>query len=284
MIYYIIFFSLYGLSFLWAAFNILLYGNRPARSVGWLLIIIVLPLVGVILYIIFGINRKKFKFFRLNFNAKRRLYDFENFSENISEDEHPFSDDKYSRINDMLTASSDLPTLSGNEVVLLKDGEKTFDAIFEAMENAEKFIHAQYYILEKGEILTRMFEIFKQKVSEGVEVRLLYDALGSFELRRKHLKRLKKIGVQVFPILPLKFNTILTTINYRNHRKIVIIDGKLKVFGDNFTGVDSQNIKEYGSAIHVEFNSDPLSAIRNQLENVQKKVAAFGAFDATQHP
>ncbi|QHI36866.1 putative cardiolipin synthase YwiE [Kordia antarctica] len=229
MIYF--FYTVYALSFLWATFNILLYGDRPARSVGWILIIIILPIIGVTLYIIFGVNRKKFKFFRLNFNAKRRLYDFNKITKNIEEDEQPFVPKKYSKIDNLLKASSDFPTLEDNEVVLLKDGRITFDTIFEAMENAEKFIHAQYYILEKGDILDRIFKIFEQKISEGVEVRMLYDAVGSHDLKGKRLKRLKKIGVHIFPILPLKFNTILSTINYRNHRKILVIDGKIAFTG-----------------------------------------------------
>jgi cardiolipin synthase len=208
-----------------------LYGNRPARSIGWLLIVTSLPIIGIVLYIIFGINRKKFKFFRLNYNAKRRLYDFENITENITEDEHPFADTKYSKINDLLKTSSDFPALEGNDVVLLKNGKETFDTIFEAMENAEKFIHAQYYILEKGEILNRIFDIFERKIAEGVEIRMLYDAFGSYGLNRKRIKQLKKIGVQIFPILPLKFNTILSTLNYRNHRKILVIDGTLAFTG-----------------------------------------------------
>ncbi|MBC8753135.1 cardiolipin synthase [Kordia sp. YSTF-M3] len=225
------FYSIYIISLAWAIFNILLYGNRPARSIGWLLIVIILPIVGIVLYVIFGINRKKFKFFSLNYNAKRRLYDFENITENITEDEHPFADIKYSKINDLLKASSDFPALEGNDVVLLKNGQETFDTIFKAMENAEKFIHAQYYILEKGEILNRIFDIFERKIAEGVEIRMLYDAFGSSGLSQKRRKQLKKIGVEIFPILPLKFNTILSTLNYRNHRKILIIDGKL-----GFTG------------------------------------------------
>jgi cardiolipin synthase len=99
------------------------------------------------------------------------------------------------------------------------------------MENAEKFIHAQYYILEKGEILNRIFDIFERKIAEGVEVRMLYDAFGSYGLSRKRMKHLKKIGVHIFPILPLKFHTILSTLNYRNHRKILVIDGKLAFTG-----------------------------------------------------
>ncbi|WP_046756218.1 cardiolipin synthase [Kordia jejudonensis] len=238
------FYTIYIISFIWAAFNILLYGNRPARSVGWLLIIFSLPIAGVILYIVFGINRKKFKFFRLNFNAKRRLYDFKDIVHNIDEDEHPFSKKKYARMNDLLKQSSDFPALEGNEVVLLKEGKQTFDTIFNALEKAENFIHMQYYIVENGELLTRMLDIFERKIAEGVEIRILYDAFGSYGLKRKRLKQLKKIGAHVFPILPLKFNTILSTLNYRNHRKILIIDGTLAFTGgvnisDKYISADS---------------------------------------------
>ncbi|WP_142784594.1 cardiolipin synthase [Changchengzhania lutea] len=219
------FLILYAISTLWAILSIILYGNRPARSIGWIFVVIVFPILGVILYMLFGINRKKFRFFTLNFNAKRRLYDLNHTSENIEEFKHKFDSDKFGRIAKLLENSSGFPAIDGNSVTLLKNGQDTFDLIFKALHDAKYFIHLQYYILEEGEILDKLCALFQKKVEEGVEVRILYDALGSFGWKDKTIKKLKKTGVHVFPILPIKLSTILSTLNFRNHRKIIVIDG-----------------------------------------------------------
>ena len=227
----IAFYSIYGVSTLWAIFSILLYGNRPARSIGWLLIVIIFPIIGVLFYILFGVNRKKFKFFTLNFNAKRKLYDLNHKSKNIEKFTYKFNTDKFGRIGKLLQRSSGFPVVQGNSIQLLKDGALTFDEIFEAFSKAEKFIHIQYYILEEGELLDKLISLFTEKIKIGVEIRILYDALGSNGWKNSAVKKLENLGAKTHPILPLKIGTILSTLNYRNHRKIAVIDGVVAFTG-----------------------------------------------------
>ncbi|SNR13915.1 cardiolipin synthase [Tenacibaculum jejuense] len=221
----ILLYIIYVLGVIWSVFNILLYGNRPARSIGWLLIVITIPIIGVIFYIIFGINRKKFKFFTLNFNAKRRLYDLRHKGESIENFSHKFNSEKFAKLGHLMKKSSGFPAVEGNKVSVLDTGKNTFEEIFKEVSNAKKFIHIQYYIIEEGELLSELIKRCKQKLKEGVEVRILYDAIGSNNLRAKQIKDLKNCGAEIFPILPIKLNTILSTLNYRNHRKILVIDG-----------------------------------------------------------
>ena len=227
-----VFVTLYAISSLWAILSILLYGNRPERSIGWILIVIILPILGVVLYILFGINRKKFKFFKLNFTAKRRLYDSEKSNNNEwNTFEYDFSRKDFEDIGKLIRKSSGFSPLAGNKVNLLKDGEAVYNCMMDTFKKAEKFIHLQYYILEDGKIFDALTKIFEEKIKQGVEIRVLYDALGSFGLKNKSIRKLKKLGVTIFPILPLKVNTILSTLNFRNHRKIVIIDGAIAFTG-----------------------------------------------------
>ncbi len=253
--------SIYIISSLWAILSIILYGNRPARSISWILITIIFPYLGVVLYIIFGINRKRFKFFSLNFNAKRKLYDLQHKSDNIQEFAHKFDANKYESVGDLMKKSSGFPAVDGNNVTMYFDGASNFEALYSALENAQKFIHIQYYIIENGEIFNRFLEIFKQKLQQGVEIRVLYDAFGSYDFKKKSVDILESLGVEVHAILPLKFGNILSTINFRNHRKIMIIDGKIAFTGgmnvsdkyiknDNELGIwDDLHIKITGAAV-----------------------------------
>ena len=210
---------------------IILFGARPTRSFSWLLLVLFIPFLGVFLYILFGINRRKFKFYQLKETKKRKLYD-KNFDEDvIGQSEIQFDSINKQRIVHLIESTTHFKVLPDNSVDLLDDGANAYEVIFEALEKAENYIHLQYYILEKGEILTRLRDILLKKIEEGVEVRLIYDAFGSYHATGYELKQIKEAGARVFPVMPLKYGSFLFTMNYRNHRKAIIIDGKIGFAG-----------------------------------------------------
>ena len=216
---------------LWAFGSIVMHGSRPTKSLSWLLTIIAIPFGGPILYYLFGVNRRKFRFFRLRQTERRRLYDENYQSLSTTEDDIHVHENKYKKLSNLNKENTFFPSYKGNNVTVLNDGEETFEAIFKAIKNAKSFVHLQYYIFEEGELTERFYELFKAKIKEGVEIRLIYDSVGSFSFRGKTIKRFKDIGVQAYPMMPLRFGSLLFTLNYRNHRKILIIDGCL-----GFTG------------------------------------------------
>ncbi len=227
----IIIISAYGILTFLAIIHIILYSSRPTKSLSWLLIVLIFPFLGILFYVIFGINRRKFKFFKLKETVKRKLYDKKFRDELIKEQKVEFKNRKCVRLSKLLKNSSGFVTQPSNEVKILQSGEETFDLIFSELQKAEKFIHLQYYIFEEGELFDRLYELLKEKLENNVEVRILYDAIGSYSLRKKAKKKFKDIGAKVYPIMPLHFGSFLFTLNYRNHRKIIIIDGKV-----GFTG------------------------------------------------
>ncbi|WP_378175546.1 cardiolipin synthase [Aquimarina sp. SS2-1] len=223
--------SLYGVLTILAIIHIILYGSRPTKSLSWLLIVLIFPVFGIVLYIVFGINRRRFKFFKLKQTVRRKLYD-ENFSDRlVKERQVEFDNKKRLKLSKLMRNSSKFPALPSNKVSVLQNGKETFDIIFEELKKAEKFIHLQYYIFEEGELFDRLFSLLEDKLKNNVEVRILYDAIGSYSLRKKAIKKFKDIGAKVYPIMPLHYGSFLFTLNYRNHRKIIIIDGKV-----GFTG------------------------------------------------
>ncbi|TPN84465.1 cardiolipin synthase [Aquimarina algicola] len=206
--------------------HIILYGSRPVKSLSWLLIVLIFPFVGILLYIVFGINRRRFKFFKLKQTMRRRMYK-ERFSDydNNEATAIRLTNKRDKKLAKLLSKSSEFSVKSNNQIEVLHNGVDTFKRIFKELEKAQKFIHLQYYIFEKGELLDQLFALFKRKIKEGVEVRILYDAIGSYSLRKKEIEKFKNIGAKVYPILPLHFGSVLYTLNYRNHRKIIVIDG-----------------------------------------------------------
>ncbi|OEK07335.1 cardiolipin synthase [Flavivirga aquatica] len=216
-----------GLAFLGVVF----YGARPSRSLSWLFVIVFMPFIGVIFYLLFGINRRKIKFFKLKQTYKRRLYDSNHHMANDHKPFEKFKSNKKEKLATLISNNNKYLPFDGNKVEVLQDGKSTFASIFEAIKEAKSFIHIQYYILEEGELLDEMFNLFKEKIAEGLEIRVMYDAIGSFDWRRKSIKRFKSIGVTICSSMPLRFGNFLFSFNYRNHRKIVVIDGVI-----GFTG------------------------------------------------
>lgn len=214
-----------------ALLGVIFYGARPSRSLGWLFTIVFIPYLGVVFYILFGINRRKLRLFQLKQTYKRRLYDKHHEGNNNRQPFENFKSNKKQKLATLISNNNKFLPYAGNSLEVLKDGESTFASIFKAIKNAKTFIHVQYYILEEGELMDAFFALFKEKIKEGVEVRVMYDAIGSFDWRRESIKRFKSIGVTICSSMPLRFGNVLFSLNYRNHRKIVIVDGKV-----GFTG------------------------------------------------
>lgn len=216
---------------IWSLVNIVFHGSRPTKSISWVLAVLTLPFAGPLLYYLFGVNRRKFKLFKLKQTEKRKLYDqaYRELGRKVFQKE--FERRKQSKLATMLGNSSLLLPHQGNTITLLNGGKETFEAQFEAIKSAKKFIHLQYYIIEEGEVVDRLYELFKSKISEGVEIRMIYDSFGSFSLRGKAIERFRELGVKAYSIMPIRFGNLLFTLNYRNHRKIMVIDGTV-----GFTG------------------------------------------------
>ena len=204
--------------------SIIMYGARPSRSLGWILIIILLPFIGTIVYLLFGVNRREFKLFELKHSQRRKLFD-KKYDRHVSLDGGTLLDSSgKNKVATLLYNSSGYKPHPGNKVILLDDGPTTFNMIFKEISKAKHYVFMQYFILEEGELLDKLIELIEQKTAEGVTFKILYDAIGSKSLSAKAKKRIKSFGVALYPISPFKLGRLLYTLNYRNHRKIVVID------------------------------------------------------------
>ncbi len=227
---------LYFLLALALVVRLFLYGIRPTKTLAWLLAIFTIPVGGMLFYFTFGRNRKKNKFFKLKKTKaiSEYLEGVEHYYENIGNDKNleiPEPIKAHIKLVKVITKSAKFLPVTGNELLPLKDGPATFSAIFDAIESAEHFIHIQYYIFEEGELAQKFLAILARKVKEGVKVRLMFDGIGSRELSKKYITSLKLAGIEVYSFLPMRFGSVISSVNYRNHRKIVIVDGLIAFTG-----------------------------------------------------
>lgn len=207
----------------------------PAKTSVWVLILILLPIVGLIFYIIFGQNHRKEKIF--NRKVTKDLEQIELLTKNQLSDiktdsffTEPNIVDNLNIITLLLNNSKALLTLH-NQVEIFQTGRKTFQSIIENIDKAKDSIHLVFYIIASDNIGNIIKEKLINKARSGVEVRLIYDDVGSWKTSTKFIKELKDAGVEVYPFMKVKFPFLTSKANYRNHRKIIVIDGEVAFMG-----------------------------------------------------
>lgn len=213
---------------------IVLENRNPSKTVAWLLVLILLPVVGIFFYLYIGQNHRKRRTFikkrKQDYRLLRRLLMEQlPFTRNI--DIFKQNNDIRGRLIPLLIHNTKSPITVNNSCKVLNNGEETFEEMLKAIDAAQDHIHMEYFIIKESEI----GELFKQalikKAREGIEIRLIYDAVGSWRLKSSFFKPLIAAGVQVKPFLPVTLPLFGNSLNYRNHRKILIIDGKVGFLG-----------------------------------------------------
>lgn len=209
---------------------IILENRDPVKTMAWGMLMFLFPVGGIILYFFFGRNFRREKIFsRKEISDIQKLRDA-NIEQINNIDKYDFADtpevpEKLSIIKLMLKNNKSVLTLN-NHVEVLKNGEETFSKIKEELLNAQNHIHLEYYIIEEDNIGNEIKDILIKKSKEGVKVRVVYDAVGSWDLSDKYIQELKDNNVEIFPFMSVRFVKFASKVNYRNHRKIIVIDGK----------------------------------------------------------
>jgi len=212
---------------------ILIENRNPTKTVAWILVIIFLPFVGLILYYFFGqkfVKVKKIK--RLN---KQQAIRLEKKWKELDPIMESFIRDIHEEIGDLskvfrLMKKERLSSLTlKNEVELLINGEEKFEWLLRDLTLAKHSIHMEYYIFELDTIGLKVLNALEQRAEEGVHVRLIVDSFGSPDLV-KYMRKQKESKIDFHAFLPVTF-TSLANSNYRNHRKICVIDGRTGYVG-----------------------------------------------------
>lgn len=228
---------LYALVLGFTCLRIVFDTRSVSKTVAYLLFAIFVPFIGIIFYFSFGINYRK-----------RKLYD-KKLKVDDSFKKEVYSLLKTHNLNDEIKANADLHNSSrlikllahkklnraflqgNNQVQLLFNGENKFPKLINDLKNAKHHIHIEYYIFDNDEIGNLIKNILIQKAKEGVIIRFIYDDFGSKDIRRNIVKQLRAAGISAYPFNKVHLLFIANRINYRNHRKIIIIDGLLGYVG-----------------------------------------------------
>lgn len=218
------------------AFFVIFQERRDVGSTwAWLLVLLLIPIAGFVLYLFFAQNFRRKRLFFWDDIQKRGLD--RGLNSQISE----FRSEQFQFRNSMSEQNKDLITMhllhnqavlsEDNQVKMYTDGKEKFAALFKDIEEATEFIHVQYYIIQKDNLGKKLMDLLARKAREGVKVRVLYDELGSRGINKRFLRDLREAGGQAEAFFPSKFRLINIRLNYRNHRKLVIVDGKVAYVG-----------------------------------------------------
>ncbi len=218
---------LYALTILGIIAVVVSENRNPVKSLAWVTVLLVVPVVGLVLYIVFGRNiQNKRIISRRNRRKLRRLGAGGGTDPAKIED----AGEVMPQIN-LAYALCGSHYYEGNDVGIFDNGQEKFDALLADIAAARSYINMQYYIIVNDNIGIRVMEALMERARAGVKVRLIYDHVGSFKLSNRYLRRLKEAGVEAYPFFKVVFPPFGTRINWRNHRKIVVIDGKVGYIG-----------------------------------------------------
>ena len=242
-LYEIILTTVYIINFI-LVIDLIFRGKRNIdNTLTWIVILVLVPPLGFILYAMFGRSIAKNNMFRVKEKEDRVIKNkiLESYVE-IESNLDPYLDENKDIIY-TLANSNNAHFTADNDVDIYPESNMFFNSLLEELKKAEEYINIQFYIFKDDRIGKEIIEILKEKAQSGVEVRLLYDAVGGRNLSKKAVKEMKEAGVQVANFFPSFLNIINFNINFRNHRKIVVIDGKVGFVGgfnvgDEYLGRD----------------------------------------------
>jgi cardiolipin synthase A/B len=251
------------------AFIVVLEKRSPYKTVAWILALVLLPGIGLVVYLVFGQEYRKTKMFSRR--GLKNLGRFRNLSSRQlkklqkKEIQLPQAAREKEKVVKLLMNNSHALLTTGNKLKILNNGNKTLQTLFSAMEKAEHHIHLEYYIIEEDETGNQLKDILIRKSQQGVEVRVIYDDVGSWGLTRKYLKELKLAGVDIQPFMEVRFPRLTSRVNYRNHRKIAVIDGKTGFTGGiNFADRYVKGLKKIGPwrDTHLQIEGDAVVCLQ----------------------
>ncbi len=220
------------LSVIFISFVIFLENRHPTQTITWLVVLGSFPLVGFFFYLLFGRSYRKEKMYRKKyFLDKQAFLTVEGENDPRSEEKQSLMGEHQARLFSLAQKLGNSPISFDTSTKVLTNGEETFHHILEQLNRARHHIHMEYYIVRDDDIGQEIKNVLIKKAAQGVKVRFLYDAVGSWQLSKRYINDLKKSGIETVCFGPVKLPFLNNKFNFRNHRKIIVIDGMIGFVG-----------------------------------------------------
>jgi cardiolipin synthase A/B len=220
---------LYLLTILFVCLMIVFENRSPVKTLSWVLVVLLVPFLGIFFYVFFGQNYRKQKIF-----SKKNILDLEQLTNYAAIQVNSLPErmvleseairEKVNLMKLMLNNNKSALT-EFNKIDLLIDGTNTFPAMLDAINEAKSFVNMEFYRFESDQIGDKFCEALMNKAKIGVKVRIIFDDVGSWSLNSQIIRRMRENGIEIFPFMPVRFPWLTSKINFRNHRKILVVDG-----------------------------------------------------------
>lgn len=224
---YLTFVVIYEIVVVLMIIHVLMDNRQPAKTMAWALVIYFVPFVGMIFYLFFGVNTRRERLVSqrsMNQLTKRSMLEFvEQQGLRVAQRHKPMVD---LFINQNLA----MP-FKDNSFDIYTDGYAFFPDLLAAIGKAKSHIHFDFYIFDDDALGMLIADALIDRAHEGVEVRVIYDDVGCWNVSHKFFERMREEGIEVCAFLPVRFPSFTSKVNYRNHRKIIVIDGKVGFVG-----------------------------------------------------
>ena len=206
---------------------VLMDNKQPEKTMAWILVLCFMPIVGIIFYLFFGQNTRKEKVISersMDLLMKRSMLGF-------AEQENLHIPRRNRPLMKLFTNQNWALPFKDNEVSIFTDGYEFVSTLLYNIGQAQDHIHLDTYITEDDPLGNLVADALIDKARQGVEVRLLYDDVGCWRVKDRFFNRMKAAGIQVYAFMPVRFPAFTGKVNYRNHRKLCVIDGKVGFIG-----------------------------------------------------
>ena len=261
---HIILIAIYYIIVVLTVIHVVMDNRQPAKTMAWALVIWFVPVVGIILYLFFGVNTRKERLV-----SQRQLDDLAHRSIlGIVEQQYLQLPYDYKQVIDLFIHQSLSLPFKDSEVEVYTDGYQFFPALLAAIAGAKSHVHVDVYIFEDDALGCLVADALIAKSREGVEVRVVYDDVGCWSVKNRFFENMREEGIEVMPFLPVRFPSFTSKVNYRNHRKLVVVDGQIGFVGG--MNIADRYVKGVGEAEHQPWRDTMVRVTGNGVYALQR--------------
>ena len=221
------FLAVYVVVIIMVMVRVLMDNRQPAKTMAWMLVLTFIPMLGIILYFFFGqTTRKERKIWQYSMDqlTKHSMLEF------VEQKRLHLPNEYRELINLFMNQNWVLP-FKNNETEIYTSGYEFFPSLLTEIGKAEHHIHLDTFIIASASLGHIVADALIDKARQGVEVRVIYDDVGSWKTKNRFFERMRAEGIEVYPFMPVRFPVFTSKVNYRNHRKICVIDGEVGFIG-----------------------------------------------------